>query len=185
MVQRCSQLIDTCPATQRMRLLAVCVIREASGKTKENLGEEVLMSDLDIKQYSLLGVMVLFSVCVLIIWKRWFPCSSLALNWTQFTELSFSFGFLIFFFSFVFLFSYLGLNSLFLHRLPNNSRMWHLFVYFWPLYEMVVEGAKSNGTMRVTVTQSGIKEPSGSCRFIPKAHQDLACLIKCAALDPA
>lgn len=98
MVQRCSQLIDTCPATQRMRLLAVCVIREASGKTKENLGEEVLMSDLDIKQYSLLRVMVLFSVCVLIIWKLGLPCCSLALNWTQFTELSFSFGFLNFFF---------------------------------------------------------------------------------------
>lgn len=52
------------------------------------------MSDLDIKQYSLLCVMVLFSVCVLIIWKLWLPCCSLALNWTQFTELSFSFGFL-------------------------------------------------------------------------------------------
>lgn len=81
------------------------------------------MSDLDIKQYSLLRVMVLFAVCVLITWKRWLPCCSLALNWTQFTELSFSFGFLIFFFfSFVFLFSYLVLNSLFLHQPPQQFK---------------------------------------------------------------
>lgn len=68
------------------------------------------MSDLDIKQYSLLRVMVLFSVCVLIIWKLWLPRCSLALNWTQFTELSFSFGFLNFFFSpLYFFFLILGL----------------------------------------------------------------------------
>lgn len=187
MVQRRSQLIDTCPATQRMRLLAVCVIREATGKNKRkpwggSLNEWPWYKTIFIVTCYGVVFCVCFNHLETLVTLLFFSFKLDSVYWVEFF---FWISKLLFFSPLYFFFLILGLILCSFINLPNNSRMWHLFVYFWPLYEMVVERAKSNGTMRVTVNQSGIKELSGSRRFIPKVHQDLACLIKCAALDPA